>query len=272
VVRPVPQSHLAVGEEHGYSVVHGLRFHAVGDRHEPMTLSSLRQVGEPLAAVLWELPQRDIGGELPTWEELEEQVDWAGQRGAAVHLDGARLWEAQTYYERPFAEIAGLFDSVYVSLYKGLEGVRGAVLAADAETIAAASVWLTRLGGAIPEAWPLAAVALLGLDDVLPRMAEFRDHAVALATAINADGVASTVPNPPKTPLFHVHLPAPKAAVEQAGAELVAEHGIQLFGTVRSSPDNRRCSFEVVVGENAMDFTPEVVVELIGELVKRAPR
>jgi hypothetical protein len=60
------------------------------------------------------------------------------------------------------------------------------------------------------------------------------------------------------------------AAVEQAGAELVAEHGIQLFGTVRSSPDNRRCSFEVVVGENAMDFTPEEVVELIGELVKRA--
>jgi threonine aldolase len=265
-----PQSHLAVGEEHGYSVVHGLRFQAVGDRHEPMTLSSLRQVGEPLAAVLWELPQRDIGGELPTWEELEEQVDWAGQRGAAVHLDGARLWEAQTYYERPFAEIAGLFDSVYVSLYKGLEGVRGAVLAADAETIAAASVWLTRLGGAISEAWPLAAVALLGLDDVLPRMAEFRDHAVALATAINADGVASTVPNPPKTPLFHVHLPAPKAAVEQAGAELIAERGIQLFGRVRSSPDNRRCSFEVVVGENAMDFTPEEVVELIGELVKRA--
>jgi hypothetical protein len=116
----------------------------------------------------------------------------------------------------------------------------------------------------------LAAVALLGLDDVLPRMTEFRDHAVALAAAINADGVASTMPDPPKTPLFHVHLPAPKAPVERAGAELLAERGIQLYGRVRSSSDNRRCSFEVVVGENAMDFTPEEVVELIGELVKRA--
>jgi threonine aldolase len=266
-----PQCHLDVWEQQGYSVVHGLRFHAVGDRYELMTLDALREVAEPLAAVVWELPQREIGGELPTWTELQEQTAWARQRGAAVHLDGARLWEAQTYYERPFAEIAGLFDSVYVSMYKGLEGVRGAVLAGDAETIGAASVWRQRLGGAAANAaWPLAAIAQLGLDDILPRMPVFRDHAVAIAAAINANGVAHTVPDPPKTPLFHVHLPAPKAAVERAEAELIAERGIQLFGRALSTADPRRCEFEVTVGENAMEFTPDEVVELIDELVKRA--
>jgi hypothetical protein len=127
-----------------------------------------------------------------------------------------------------------------------------------------------RLGGAIPEAWPLAAVALMGLDDLLPRMPEFRDHAAALAAAINADGLAHTVPERPRTPVFHVHLPAPKAAVERAGSELLAESGVQLYGRVRSSPDSRRCRFEVIVGENAMDFTPEEVVELIRELLKRS--
>jgi threonine aldolase len=266
-----PRCHLAAWEMDGYSVVHGLRFQPVGDPHDLMTLDSLREVVEPLAAVLWELPQRDLGGELPTWEDLGEQVDWARRRGAAVHLDGARLWEAQTYYERRFAEIAALFDSVYVSMYKGLEGVRGAVLAADEQTIAEASVWRRRLGGAAAGAdWPLAAIALLGLDDVLPRMADFRDHAVALAAAINAAGVAHTVPDPPKTPVFHVHLPAPKAAVERAGAELLAERGIELYSRILTSPDPRRCAFEVIIGENAMDFSPAEVVELLDELLKRA--
>jgi threonine aldolase len=265
-----PQTHLAVWEEQGYSVVHGLRFDAVGDRNSLIRTEDLAGVREPLAALVLELPQRDIGGQLPAWEELQEQTGWARQQGAAVHLDGARLWEAQTFYERPFAEIAGLFDSVYVSLYKALEGVRGAVLAADTGTIAEAAVWRQRLGGSIPDAWPLAAAAMLGLDEVLPRMGVYRDHAVALAAAINADGAAHTVPGRPQTPLFHVHLPVAKDAVERAGAQIVAERGIQMFGRVRSSPDIRRCSFEVTVGENAMEFTPDEVVELIRDLLKRA--
>lgn len=265
-----PQTHLVVWEEQGYNVVHELRFHPVGDRNSLIRTEDLAGVREPLAALVLELPQRDIGGQLPIWEDLQEQTEWARQRGAAVHLDGARLWEAQTFYERPFAEIAGLFDSVYVSLYKALEGVRGAVLAADTGTVAEAAVWRQRLGGSIPDAWPLAAAAMLGLDEVLPRMGVFRDHAVALAAAINADGAAHTVPGRPQTPLFHVHLPAAKDDVERAGAQLVAERGIQIFGRVRSSPDSRRCSFEVTVGENAMEFTPDEIVELVRDLLKRA--
>ena len=72
---------------------------------------------------------------------------------------------------------------MYVSLYKGLEGVRGAVLAGDAEMIEHAAVWRRRLGGAIVDAWPLAAIALMGMDENLPRMAEFKAHAQALAAA-----------------------------------------------------------------------------------------
>ncbi|BCB73729.1 hypothetical protein Pflav_001390 [Phytohabitans flavus] len=188
----------------------------------------------------------------------------------APHLDGARIWEAQTYYERPLDEIAALFDTVYVSLYKGLQGVRGAVLAADPETLAEAAVWRQRLGGAIRDAWPLALAALVGLDDQPARMPAFRDHAIAIARAINADGAALAWPDPPQTPLFHVHLPAPQAAVERAGAEMVAERGMYVFGRTRSSPDPTRCSFELSVGDNAMEFTPDEVVGLVHELLRRA--
>ena len=44
-------------------------------------------------------------------------------------MDGARLWECTPYYGRTLAEIAGLFDTVYVSFYKGLGGLAGSALA-----------------------------------------------------------------------------------------------------------------------------------------------
>jgi threonine aldolase len=265
-----PRCHLAVWEQQGHAVVHGLRFHPVGDANTLLTPADLDAVGERLAALVLELPQRDIGGQLPQWDELRAQVDWAHEHGAAAHLDGARLWEAQPFYDRPHAQIAGLFDSAYVSLYKGLQGARGAVLAGDEAFLAEAAVWRQRLGGKLPDAWPLAAAALVGLDELVPRMAAFRDHAVVLAAAINADGVARTVPPVPLTPLFHVHLPAAPAAVERAHAELLAETGTQVFGYLRSAPDPDRCSFEITVGENAMEFAPDEVAALLRELVTRS--
>ncbi|WP_406063929.1 threonine aldolase family protein [Micromonospora sp. NBC_00860] len=265
-----PQCHLEVWEQQGYAVVHGLRFQPVGDRHRLITLADLAAVAEPLAAAVWELPQRDIGGVLPEWDDLVAQTTAMRERGAAVHLDGARLWEAQTYYQRPFAEIVALFDTAYVSFYKGLQGVGGAALAGDAALMAEARVWRRRLGGDVYDAWPLALTALHGLDTVLSRLPAHREHGVAIAAAINADGVARAFPDPPQTPIFHVHLPIGPDAAMRAADALLAADGVELFGRVRSAPDPDRCSFEVSVGENAMDLAPDEVVTFLHELLRRA--
>jgi threonine aldolase len=267
-----PTNHLDLWEMHGYSAVHGLRYLPAGDAVRPLTLDDLNEVTEPVAALLIELPQREIGGFLPSWDELGEQVRWARDRGAAAHLDGARLWETQPFYDRPHAEIAGLFDTVYVSLYKGIEGVRGAVLAGDDDIIGQAEVWRQRLGGALPDAWPLAVAAMIGLDDIMPRMGAFRDHAVAVAKAINTAGVATVVPDPPQTALFHVLLPVDAAAAVTARDELLEEQGVQVFSYARDESVPGRCRFEVTISENAMEFTPGEVAELIDELVRRALR
>jgi len=261
-----PQCHLAVWEEEGYSAVHGLRHTAVGDREGLITLDDLAEVRSPIAALLLELPQRDLGGLLPTWDDLVAQTTWARDGGAAAHMDGARLWEAQTFYDRPFAEIADLFDTVYVSLYKGLEGVRGAVLAGDRASIDAASVWRRRLGGATPDSWPAAVTALMGLDEVLPRMAEFRDHAVAVGVDRGGDGYATTRPHVPQTPMFHVHLPAPKDVVAAAAERIFAESGVELPHRPKASSDPTRCSIELTIGVVSLDFTPKEVAELIRRL------
>ena len=265
-----PTTHLVHWEAGGYSAVHHLRFHAIGDPNRLFSRADVLAVREPLAAVLWELPQREIGGVLPEWQTLVDQVSAARERDAVPHLDGARLWEAQTHYGCSHAEIAGLFDTVYVSLYKSLEAPRGAVLAGSRAFIAEAGNWAIRLGGESAGNWPLAAFGLQGLAEVLPQMKMYRRRAMQLAQAINATGIARTVPDPPQTPLFHVHLPVSPEAADLAQERLITENGLQLFRGARTAPDPDRCVFEVTVGRAAMAIDPPEVAAALTRIVELA--
>src|SRR3954451_1391931 len=142
-----PTCHLELHEHGAYAQLHGLRAELVGDRDSLIKLADLQGLDARLGTLLLELPQREIGGQLPEWDELVEQIEWARGRGAATHLDGARIWEAAPYYDRPYSEIAALFDTVYVSLYKGLGGFAGCVLAGAQDVIDEARVWRRRHGG-----------------------------------------------------------------------------------------------------------------------------
>jgi threonine aldolase len=265
-----PTCHLTNWEFDGYAVVHGLRCHDLGTRHTLFTAADIEAAPEPLAAVVWELPQREIGGVLPSWETLRAQLAVARSAGAATHLDGARLWEAATGYERPVAEIAGGFDTVYVSLYKTLEVPRGALLVGDTAFIKQAWAWAVRLAGESAGNWPIAALGLQALDEVLPRLGAYRQHARALATAIAGTDVADIVPDPPQTPLFQVHVSEAAAHVAAAHAELRERTGLELFHAVRSTDHPRRCHFEVSVSEGAMTVEPAEVAEFVTAMVRRA--
>ncbi len=265
-----PRAHVEVHERKGYAVVHGLTGRLLGDADRLVTLDDLAAVREPLAAVLLELPQRDLGGLLPSWDDLVAQTAWARDRGIGVHLDGARLWEAQPYYGRPHAEIAALFDTVYVSLYKGLEGLAGAVLAGSPDFVEQAREWRARLGGQLHNAWPLALSAEVGLDALVPRMGAFWERAKELAGALRDVPGVEVVPDPPQTPLFHVLVHAPVGALERAHARLVEERGVELFRYARTTTSPRWSRFEVTVGENAMQFDVEEVRGLVSDLAAAA--
>ena len=97
--------------------------------------ADLEEVPGRLGAALVDLALRDAGCLLPSWDDLEFGLSSAArQRGVPLHLDGARLWESQPFYERSLAEVAGLFDSVYVSFYKGLGAQAGACVVAPPRT------------------------------------------------------------------------------------------------------------------------------------------
>jgi len=265
-----PRAHVEVHERKGYAVVHGLTGLLLGEHDRLVTTDDLLAVREPLAAILLELPQRDLGGLLPEWDDLVAQTTWARERGIAAHLDGARLWEAQPYYGRPHAEIAALFDTVYVSLYKGLEGLAGALLAGPADQVAQAREWRARLGGQLHNAWPLALAAEIGLDTLVPRMPVFWERARDLAAAMATVPGVEVVPDPPQTPLFHVLVHAPKDALERAHAGLLENRGVELFRYARTTTSPRWSRFELTVGGNAMAFDVDEVRDLMTELVAAA--
>ncbi|MBN1963546.1 MAG: threonine aldolase, partial [Anaerolineae bacterium] len=166
-----PTCHLDLHEQDAYRILHNLRSVRAGNQFRLLTLDDLQAVKEPLVALLIELPQRHIGGALPTWEELSAIADWARERRIVLHMDGARLWECGPFYARPYAEIAALFDSVYVSFYKTLGGITGAALAGPEDVIAEAKVWQRRHGGNLIRLYPYVLSAQYGLEHRLPRMA-----------------------------------------------------------------------------------------------------
>ena len=79
-----PYSHPARNEGDAYQRLHGLVGRDTGDFERLLTLDDLNGVAEPVAALLIELPQRDLGGQLPKWDDLVAQVGWARDRGAAA--------------------------------------------------------------------------------------------------------------------------------------------------------------------------------------------
>jgi threonine aldolase len=265
-----PTCHLEIHEEKGYERLHGLHARLVGDPNRLITLDDLQGIEEPVAALLLELPQREIGGLLPTWDDLCAQAAWAGERNVALHLDGARLWEAQPFYGRPHDEIVALFDSAYVSFYKGLGGMAGAALAGDGALVAEARIWQRRQGGNLVTLHPYVVAAETALDERLARMPVHAAHARAIAAALaEVDGL-EVVPDPPQTPLFHLLLRGDRERLAEAALQTAEERKVFLFADPGSTTSPSWQKLEVMVGEVTLALEPAEVAELFAEVMARA--
>jgi threonine aldolase len=265
-----PLCHLDVHEERGYEWLHGLRAALLGDRDRLVTAEDVEGLKEPVAAVLLELPQRDLGGRLPDWDDLVATVDAARAHGAAAHLDGARLWQCGPFYGRGLDEIAALFDTVYVSFYKDLRAPAGCILAGPADVIAEARVWQVRHGGRLFTVFPFLLAAELGLDEVLPRMATYVEHARALGTALAELDDVSVVPDPPQAAMFHLHVHRDAERLEEAALELAEETKTWVASFWRPGADPAFGVTELSVGESNLAVEPREAAELYAELLGRS--
>ncbi|MFF3733261.1 threonine aldolase family protein [Streptomyces sp. NPDC002476] len=266
-----PMAHPEVHERGALGTVSGLRtVHPTSEPRQP-TAQEVRDLSEPFGTLMLELPLRDAGFILPTWEELEEVVAAARERDAVVHFDGARLWECAPHFGRELPEIAALADSVYVSFYKTLGGLSGAALAGPESLIEEARAWRHRYGGQLFQQFPAAVAALIGLDRELPPLpsyvAQAKVVAEALAEGLTAAGAGwfRVHPEPPHTHQFQVWLPYGADALTEASVRQAEETGTALFHGWHSAPAGPPgvAFTEVTVGREGLEWTAADVREAV---------
>jgi threonine aldolase len=261
-----PMCHLEQHEGQAFRRLQLLTGRPAGDPNRLITTQDLACVSEPAAALLLELPQRDIGGQQPPWDELAAQCDWARAAGAAAHLDGARLWESAAGYGRSPAEIAALFDTVYVSFYKGIGALPGCCVAGPPEIISGVREWRERMGGMLFGLWPNAASALSCLGVRLPKMAGYLAHARAIAAALREVPGVRVIPDPPQTAMMHLMLATTAEQFSASARKLAAEQGIWTWPTAMTTADPAVQRVELSVGDATCALTPAEVAAAISAL------
>ena len=258
-----PTCHLEIHEHHAYRELHHLESLLVGDRDALMTLEDVTAIEGPLSTLLIELPQREIGGQLPSWNELSAIADLAHSRGWKVHLDGARLWESAPAFCKSYAEIAQLFDSVYVSFYKILGGLPGAVLAGPSDFIQEARIWQRRHGGNLHQQTPNAISAILGMEKHLPQMSDYVAKAAEISDALRSHESIRIAPEYPPTNMMHLYLKGDSDRLNAAALEVAERHGIWLFYGLGPSG-----KVEISVGTGAAGLSGLRVRQLFDHLLE----
>ena len=247
-----PTSHIFVHERSNYQMLGHFDALQVGDRNRPWTAADLQAVPDKLGAVGLEIPMREIGGQVASWEELEAIKAHCKARGAHLHMDGARLWEAQAGYGRSAAEIAAGFDSVYVSLYTGIGGLGGAMLAGSRAFVDRAAEWFRRQGGNVIHRSPYIVSAAMQLDERLAAMPDYFRRTELLYELLAAHPRIRVNPARPAANMLHLHLPVGRERALAIRAELAERHGIWLFNRISNGVLPDTSYFELYVGDNLL--------------------
>jgi threonine aldolase len=186
-------------------------------------------------------------------------------------MDGARLWESAAFYGKSHAEIADGFDSVYVSLYKGLGGLSGAVLAGDPAFIDQARLWRRRLGGTLYHLSPMVASVALRLDERLALMPALYRRTLDLAAALSEQPALRVNPAVPQSNMLHLYLGAPAEAVMQARDALAQATGCWVFDAVRPAEVPGWSVTEIYVGDRLLALPDHQLMPLFEQLCAALP-
>jgi threonine aldolase len=219
-----------------------------------------------LAAVALELPMREIGGQVPAWDELQAIKAHCHARNAHLHLDGARLWEAAAGYGRSVKDIAAGFDSCYVSLYKGIGGLGGAVLAGSHAFIARAAESFKRQGGNVIHRSPYVIAAAMQIDQRLAAMPALFARTQWLYEVLRDYPALRANPERPQANMLHLHLPASRERALAIRNQIAQAHGIWLFGRVMHGALLETSVVELYVGDNLASLPDDRVRQALALL------
>jgi threonine aldolase len=167
------------------------------------------------------------GGAVWPLDVFKSTVGLARQRGLAVHLDGARLWNAEAATGLPVRSWSELCDSATVCFSKGLGAPVGSVLVGSKSFLHEARRLRKRLGGGMRQAGILAAGALYALEHHVARLAEDHRHARLLAQGLAALPGVSVDVSRVETNMVYADFPcAAEQAVQRLRASGILGHAV----------------------------------------------
>jgi threonine aldolase len=258
-------SHLLKHEDDGPRRLHGFEFDHLTEGAATASADDLHRLSPGLGAALIELPLRDGGCLLPSWEDLTALSAAARDLGVPLHADGARIWESQPYWGKELSEVAALVDSMYVSFYKGLEALAGAALVGPEDVIEEARTWRRRMGGTLFHLTPYAVSALAGLKDRLPRMGEYAAWARSLAAELKERGLRVT-PDPPHTNTFQIFADGDRDAISERKLAFMEREKVEPCGGWYPARVPGMVITEVAAHDAALSHDPAQVAAWIAEI------
>ena len=258
------RTHTLIYEWGGPAVHSGLVMRgipAAAGRVTPEHVYAAEDLG-PGGIVVLENTHRSSGGRIWPVEDLAATAAAARERGAAVHLDGARLFNAAVAAGLPAAAWGRRADSVTVCFSKGLGCPLGAVLAGSAELIERAWEGKFLFGGAMRQAGIVAAAALYALDRHLPRLAEDHERARRLAEGLAEAGVPVDLAAV-ETNFVGISI-EPFGLDEETALARLRDHGV-LLGDLR--PGVLRAALHLDIGDTDVERAIEIVPRALGVAV-----
>ncbi len=188
-------AHIARAELGAHGALTGLTMRTWRDPRGQVDQAALESMFAPdmgpffvrTAAVSVENTHNFAGGAVLPLADLETLRTWATSVGIGVHLDGARIWNAQVATGVPFASYGACADVISVCLSKGLGAPVGSLVVGSREAIAEARIRRKRMGGGMRQVGILAAAGLHALDHHVDRLADDHAHARILAEACGLD-------------------------------------------------------------------------------------
>ncbi|CAG9295433.1 threonine aldolase family protein [Celerinatantimonas diazotrophica] len=254
--------HIMNHEAQGYQQQR--RFHVlpVGNPYRPWLLEDLKAWPDEIAAAVYELPMRELGGQLPTWDNLEAIKSYCHAQNIHLYMDGARLWESAAYYECSYAQIAQGFSSVYVSLYKGINGLGGSILLGDAGFIEKARLWMRRQGGNVYHRTPYIVSAAMQFDERIARMGELFARTQQVYQIFRNYPDFTLNPHEPQANMFHWYLPISYEKALVLRDNLAKTKGIWL-GHPQTAPQPEQCFIECYVGDRLLAMADHDLIDIL---------
>lgn len=261
------QSHTFYYEAGGISALGGIHPHTIpnqpdGTLHLEDIEAAIRPADvhfPPTRLICLENTHNRRGGAVLGVDYTDAVADVADRHGLAVHLDGARIFNAAVALGVDVKDLVRGADSVSVCLSKGLAAPVGSVICATEEFIGRARRTRKIVGGGMRQAGIIAAAGIVALDQMVERIKEDHDNAARLARGLAALEGLAIDPGAVQTNLVYFQVNRKGLAASSLVGKLEAA-GVRMLAL---GPDTIRAVTHYGISSDDIDASLETIERIL---------